>query len=74
MKSFSAGSAKRIAKYVKIFFHGALSVKGLGQFSFSQGRLNNPDNASKQQQVLVKTVNDEIEKRRPTASWNKEPA
>ena len=70
MKSFSAGSAKRIAKYVKIFFHGALSVNGLGQFTFSKGRLQSPNNASKQQQSLVKAVNEEIERGRPTASWN----
>lgn len=69
MKNFTAGSAKRIAKYVKIFFHGALSVRGLGQFTFSRGRLLTPYNASKQQLCLVKAVNEELERQRPTASW-----
>jgi len=69
MKKFTTNSLNQIAKYIKIFFEGSLEVLELGIFNFEQGRLCSPNNASKEQVVFVREINDLLKLKQPQAGW-----
>jgi hypothetical protein len=69
MKKFTINSINQIVKYIKIFFEGSLEVLELGIFNFEHGRLCSPENASKEQVVFVREINDLIKLKRPQAQW-----
>ncbi len=69
MKNFTKNSIKQIVKYVKIFFEGTLRVESLGVFSFQQGLLQAPSDATEQQHSFVSKINQLIKLRQPVAQW-----
>lgn len=65
IKSFAPDALEQVVKHVKIYFEGSLDVDNLGRFYFEQGRLRTPADATKEQYVLVSTVNQLLKDKMP---------
>lgn len=62
LRVFNRYHPRQIAIYVKRFFRGNLSIKGIGDFEFANGKLLPPSSKNLQAFAIVKEVNAEIKR------------
>ncbi len=60
MRQFRSYSRVRIARYVKGFFNGSLTIEGQGGYQFRHGRLLLPEQAGISHQQTVSEINQTI--------------